>query len=200
MSRVVLSGRRLWPSIEWEGDHESRGLEPDQEVTGSAAVQLGQHFEKPSPKAKIVNEDGAGCFEVGRRSTRHRLDTGWRKIRVTLVALDEVQSLGDLTRPFAAPSRAKCDKLAFGSFLLANSCLMAYGQGVMSLTETISSAYFCPGRKRLSEPDGRVSRRSTKRHCTAHAVPDPYATRETKRSAQGRSVCTAWGVGHPDEP
>ena len=95
---------------------------------------------------------------------------------------------------------AECDKLPFAGFLLANSCLMAYGRVVMSLCETISSSDVCPGRMRLSKPEGRVFRRSSSRHCAAHGVPQPHSMREAIRGVRARRICTAWGVGHPDEP
>ena len=98
---------------------------------------------------------------------------------------------------YHAPNATNCPSAAFSLAILH---LMAYGQEVMSLTETISSANDCPGRKRLSKPEGRVSRRTLKRHCAAHAVPEPYAMRDTIRSVRVRRICTAWGVGHPDEP
>lgn len=153
----------------------------------------------------------AGCVIAG---FRHRVPEGptgptlrarqgsafFGRDRACLAALDEARSHCHLTRLFAAPFRAKCDKLALGSFLLANSGLMAYDQGVMSLTEAISSASDCPGRKRLSKLEGRDTRRTSRRHCAAHAVPEPQAMRETTRNVRVRRICTAWGVGHPDEP
>ena len=119
---------------------------------------------------------------------------------VILPILDEAQSLGILARQFAVPAPAECDKLPFTRFLLANSCLMAYGRVVMSLSETISSSDVCPSRMHLSKPEVRVFRRSSTRLCAAHAVPQPHSMRETIRGVRARRICTAWGVGHPDEP
>ncbi|MXX91299.1 MAG: hypothetical protein F4213_09570 [Boseongicola sp. SB0677_bin_26] len=122
------------------------------------------------------------------------------RIRVNLAALDEAQSHAHMPRLSVALFRANCDKLALHGFLLAKSCLMAYDRGVMSFTETISSASDCLGWKRLSKPEGRVSRRPSKRHCAARAAPERHALRKTTRSVRVRRICTAWGVGHPDEP
>ncbi len=137
---------------------------------------------------------GCGSFRPCRHVRVLAVNMSFCRLGTRRIALESWPAFS-LWRP--APSAT--NRLS-GAFLLANSCLMAYGRVVMSLSETISYSDVCLGRMRLSKPEGRVSRRSSTRHCAAHAVPQPYAMRETIRGVRDRRICTAWGVGHPDEP
>ena len=79
-------------------------------------------------------------------------------------------------------------------FCLAHVRLMVYDEGVMSFSETISYASDCPGWKRLSKPEGRVSRRSLKRElrgpCRAGSACN--AASNANRPGASRRHC----VGH----